>query len=131
VGDFLAFCVALILWWAAIVFGFAEGFRYWRLARQNPNERLGNQLEAAVRLVLGLGGFFIGVGIMLAVLSAGQVTALIFGPACLAVAFWVLRHYARNWQRLSTGGHRDEVLAHLTGIISFTAGGIAIMVVGL
>ncbi len=121
--------IALTLWVGAGIYGFGEGVRYFRLSHQH--ERVGNLLEAGVRLGLGLAFFVVGLSMLSAVLAGRQVAALVFGPACLGIAFWLLRRYRRNWARFATGFHRQEVLLHLAGSIALPVVGILILAYGL
>lgn len=125
----IAVGIGLGCWLVAGIWLFAPGIHYWRLSRQS--ERAGNLLEASVRLVGAVALFIVGLDVLAAVLDGGQIATLVFGPAFLGGAFWVLRHYRRNWRRFASGNHRMEVLLHLAGITALPVIGIVILAVGL
>lgn len=102
--------------------------------------RAGELVEAVVRILLALGLFVLGLALLTAVLPAGQIAALIFGPVFLAAAWVLSRLYRRQralWRRrapagrLSEGGHGAEVLMYIVGVIALATMGILIMAVAL
>lgn len=95
--------------------------------RPSRDEWLGSLIEVGARVLAGVCLLLIGEYWLSRALSAGQLLALIFGPACLFAARWVLRRFRRNWRRFATGRHRREVLLHLAGIIVLLVVGVLLL----
>ncbi len=110
---------AMVLWGSGVLRG-------WRRDGA-PDSDPGQQFEAAGFFALSLTFFGLGIIFLSQRLSGGHVAALVFGPAFLGAAVWILRRWRRNWQRFAGGGHRGQVLTYLLGIPVCLAAGIAIL----
>ncbi len=143
----LAVLFGLILWAAAAIYGFGiaiehfvEAHRLKRdpllvhiaptMTKRDKDKRAKSRKLQARRAksagirygLLGLVLFVLGLIAIAAVLSAIQVTALIFGTVSFCTAFWLYRKAKRQRGRLAT---------YLAGAFVLVVAGILILVFGL
>jgi hypothetical protein len=124
---------------------FATRSERWQVAQQRHHEQ-GELVEAALFLLAGIVLFFIGMAVMNAVIPLWKVLSLVLGILCLAGCVWLWRHYGARrsgWRRQRQAwatatpprvgpdpmrGHRNEVLAHIIGVLLLPVIGVLLIV---